>query len=142
MPGKPKLKQDLVILQTNTERVYELLAQGLSQEAVRAELGVSRGAWDRWLGSETGSTVYSRARASAAHGLVEEVITIADATPPDQAQVALARLRTDNRRWVAGMWNREAYSDAKGPTVAIQINGLHVGALRSRRVIEGESEPE
>ena len=141
MPGRPKTKQDLVTLNDRSDEVFAMLADGMPQKEVRDRLGVGRNAWERWLGSERGTDVYARARAAAAHGLVEEMIAISDTVTPDNAEVAKARLRTDTRKWVASFWNRESYGD-RGPAIAIQINGLHVGALRSRRVIEGEGGPE
>lgn len=49
-----------------------------------------------------------RARQLCAHGLAEQVVTIADEATPETVQVA--RQRCESRRWLAGRWNA-AYAD-------------------------------
>lgn len=142
MAGKPKVKQDLARLTAMEEAVFDALARGESQEAIRAQFNVSRTAWERWMGSEAGSALYARARASAAHVLAEEVIQIADNVAEDSAAVSKGKLRADSRKWLASVWNREGYGEQHGPLVNIDLGSLHLNSLRgmNRRRIEEDGE--
>lgn len=54
---------------------------------------------------------YAHAREAQSDVYAEEIISIADECEPDSQKVALARLRTDNRKWVASKLKPKKYGD-------------------------------
>ena len=64
---------------------------------------------------------------------------IADEVPADREQIAKAKLRVDTRLWAAERWNRDELG--KAPEVALQlnINALHLDAMRVQRIPAKES---
>jgi hypothetical protein len=89
--------------------------------------------FDRWIdrGGETRRSAYAQARARGGQSLAEQTIEIADAATIQEVQ--LAKLRTDNRRWLAGKLN-DQYSDKAAPLVNIDLGSLALDALRHRVV--------
>ena len=140
MAGKPKVREDMARLTEKRDEVMEALAQGLSQHKVRELFAVSRTAWDRWMGSEEGGAAYARARTAAAHTLAEEVLDIGETVEADKDEIAKAKLRIDNRKWLAEVWAPDLYAKQQAPAVQLNVQQLHLEAVRaaSREPIEGE----
>lgn len=66
---------------------------------------------------------YAHAREAQSDVYAEEIISIADECEPDSQKVALARLRTDNRKWVASKLKPKKYGDK------LDLN--HTGTIES-----------
>jgi hypothetical protein len=115
------------------DATFEYIANGGTTSALCKILGVAVTTFDRWIerGGETRSAAYARARTRAAQSLAEQTIDIADAATIQEVQ--LAKLRTDNRRWLAGKLN-DQYSDKQQPLVNIDLGSLALDALRHRIV--------
>ena len=115
------------------DAALEYIANGGTTSALCKVLGVAVTTFDRWIdrGGETRSAAYARARTRAAQSLAEQTIDIADAATIQEVQ--LAKLRTDNRRWLAGKLN-DQYSDKQQPLVNIDLGSLALDALRHRSV--------
>ena len=130
MPGRPKRKQDLILLEKmGEEPVRELLESAMPIAEVCRTLGVGKRALMEWLEADPGrARLRSESRARAAHILAEQAIVIADDT---SGETQRDRLRVDTRKWLAARWNQAEF--AEKPTTAIQlnINGLHLDALKS-----------
>lgn len=78
------------------------------------------------------------ARREQADALAEEALQIADnmadATGITREEIAVAKERIDVRKWLATVNNPDRYQQNKnGPTVTININQLHLDALKKRR---------
>ena len=58
------------------------------------------------------SEKYARAREIQAEVYADEIIHISDEVKPDAAEVAKARLQTDNRKWIASKLRPKKYGDA------------------------------
>lgn len=81
------------------------------------------------------------ARREGAHGMVAQAMQIADEVPADREQIAKAKLRVDTRLWAAERWNRDELG--KAPEVALQlnINALHLDAMRVQRIAKESAVP-
>jgi hypothetical protein len=88
---------------------------------------------------ETAGALLAAARREGAHGMVAQAMQIADEVPADREQIAKAKLRVDTRLWAAERWNRDELG--KAPEVALQlnINALHLDAMRVQRIPAKES---
>lgn len=88
---------------------------------------------------ETAGAELAAARREGAHGMVAQAMQIADEVPADREQIAKAKLRVDTRLWAAERWNRDELG--KAPEVALQlnINALHLDAMRVQRIPAKES---
>lgn len=131
MAGRPKLKQDLAVLdEMGKAKVEDLLEQGMSITDVCNELKVSKGALYSWMQDGEGAAALGRARARAADRLAVETLTIADSVEETPGAIQRARLRTDVRRWLASKWDPKNYGDTKSPVVQVNIADLHLAAVR------------
>jgi hypothetical protein len=115
------------------DATFEFIANGGTTSALCKVLGVAVTTFDRWLdrGGNTRRSAYAQARARGGQSLAEQTIEIADAATIQEVQ--LAKLRTDNRRWLAGKLN-DQYSDKAAPLVNIDLGSLALDALRHRSV--------
>jgi hypothetical protein len=119
------------------DEVMGAIANGETLTRLAERIGVSRPLLSAWCNKPQRVDKYAHAKRAAASALVDESLQIVDAAEIDTVQVA--ELRADTRKWIASRLDRQTWGDDKGPTVAIQINDLHLGALRQGgRVIEGD----
>jgi transcriptional regulator with XRE-family HTH domain len=133
MAGMPKRRAIVAKVRTfgGTERIIDMIANGVSLSEIARILEVDRSRLSTWLhGNPDTSQQIARARKTAATALVEQGMAIVDAAENHDVQVA--KLRAEYRKWVASKLDREQYGEQSGPTVAIQINSLHSGMLRVR----------
>jgi len=101
---------------------------------VAASAGVGTTALMRWIDADAERTAaYIRARATKASMLADETIEIADnganASAPDPAR---DKLRIQARQWLAARWDRQQYGDRQDNGVVINVQSLHLDALRRR----------
>lgn len=134
------------------EYVREYIASGGTIMDLANELGCSRTYLSRHLNAhEDYRPMIDEARREQADALAEEALQIADnmadADGITREQIAVAKERIDVRKWLATVNNPDRYQQNKnGPTVTININQLHLDALKKRRdgdgavTIEGTAE--
>lgn len=84
------------------------------------------------------------ARRKGAHGLVDDAMEIVDATAKPgttREEIASAKLRAEMRTWTAGHWGREDYGARPTTSVTLNVNALHIDALRRRATLPEPSVP-
>ena len=121
----------------DTEALIARIAHD-SMKNVAAYAGVGITALMRWIDADADRTAaYIRARASKASILADETIEIADsgvdASAPDAAR---DKLRIQARQWLASRWDRQQYGDRHDGAVTINVQSLHLDALRRRASAE------
>ena len=114
------------------EYVLEQVAAGKSLTRVAEMIGCSISTLSQHMNAtEERKGALRKAREVAATSLVDQGLEIVDRAT-DAAEVPSAKLRSEYRRWMAGRMARDTWGEPKqGPQVAIQINGLHLDALRA-----------
>ena len=135
MPGNPKVKADLALLEDlDAELVLSMFEEGRSKADICRGLGIGRRALDRWIDENDYHSIITRARVEAASHLACETLTIADGMDVDNGQRDVQRIRT--RQWLAERWDRKTYGTDKAQSVNISIQGLRMEALRHVEVVE------
>lgn len=120
------------------EYVGEYIATGGTILDLANELGCSRTYLSRHLNAhEDYRPVIDQARREQADTLAEEALGIADGLAEDvrtKEQIAIAKERIDVRKWLASVNHPDRYQQNKnGPTITLNINQLHLDALKKRR---------
>ena len=117
--------------------VLDAIIGGETVRSLCSRMGFSVAAFQRWVdrGGEARRSAVARARAAAAHSLVDESLAIADETQyaESNVQVQSARLRADMRWKAAAAWNKEAYGQAQSE-ININLGDIALSALRKRTV--------
>lgn len=125
------------------EVVFERIAEGVPIREVVADLGCSRSFLYRWRDAkghkERRRAKWEAAVKASAHALAED-----SAVPLEElarnsegltnAEVSLAKARSEYRRWLASVRDRDTYGEAKQEAVQVNlsIGQLHLDALRQR----------
>lgn len=150
MAGKALKKRLLAEIEDRggPEYVREYIATGGTILDLANELGCSRTYLSRHLNAhEAYKPMIDEARREQADTLAEEALQIADnladGTVTREA-IAVAKERIDVRKWLATVNHPDRYQQNKnGPTVVLNINQLHLDALKKHRdggiVIEGKA---
>ncbi len=115
------------------EKVISMLGEGKQMARICYETKLSKAAILDWLESDPArAEAASRARARAAHALVDEALEIADDVDSDhQGELQKAKLRIQARHWAAERWNRPLYgAQNASANVTINLGDLHLQALR------------
>jgi len=116
------------------ERILDRIASGQTVLSLCAEIGVSTGRFYDWVNrTPDRAAAVARAREVSAHSLVEQTAEIVDTATPED--VAVAKLRAENRWKMAKAFNKAAYGDDRGPLVQLNLGDMALDALR-RRTIE------
>lgn len=76
----------------------------------------------------------SAARVRGAHAMVEQSRSIVDAPLETREEIAAAKLRSDVRLWAAERYNRPELGTRDAASVTVNVNVLHMDALRTRVV--------
>jgi hypothetical protein len=130
------------------EYLQEYIAEGGTVLDLATELGCSRTYLSRHLNANADyKAALDEARRENADKLADEALQIADAladaTEITREDIAVAKERIDVRKWLATVNHPDRYQQNKGgPTITLNINALHLDALRkvgraSGAVIEG-----
>lgn len=134
MPGRPKFRQDMALLEDLPEdMIISMLEVGKSQTQICYELGIGRRALEQWI-EDTDPTIIARARAKAADMLAVETLSIADSMAESNPQRDVQRIRT--RQWLAERWDQKTYGLQKAAQVNINIQDLRMAALRHTEVLD------
>lgn len=134
MPGRPKFKSDMALLEElPDEMIVSMLEDGKSQTQICYELGIGRRALEQWI-DDNDPDIIARARAKAADKLAVETLSIADGMDIDHAQRDVQRIRT--RQWLAERWDQKTYGLQKAQQININLQDLRMAALRHVEVID------
>ena len=107
--GRPSTFNDAI-----AERLVSHVAEGVSLKDACIAEGIGRTAVADWLlKHETFAKAYAQARSVLLDTYSDDVIGIGDALGQDAsaAQVQLAKLKTDNRRWLLSKLRADVYGD-------------------------------
>lgn len=126
------------------EYIREYIATGGTILDLANELDCSRTYLSRHLNAhEAYAPVIAEARREQADALAEEALQIADGLADDirtKEQIAIAKERIDVRKWLASVNHPDRYQQNKnGPVVTININQLHLDALKKRNAMPGDA---
>ena len=138
MAGKALRKRVFAEIETRggAEYLQEYIAEGGTVLDLADELGCSRTYLSRHLNAHPGYKVaLDEARRENADKLADEALHIADALADadgvTREQIAVAKERIDVRKWLATVNHPDRYQQNKnGPTITLNINALHLDALR------------
>jgi hypothetical protein len=112
-------------------RIIDRIASGQTVVSLCEEIGITGGRFYDWVNrSEERRAALARAREVSAHSLVEQTAAIVDAATPED--VAVAKLRAENRWRMAKVYNKADYADNNGPTVSISLGDMALDSLRKR----------
>ena len=155
MAGKALRKRLFAEIETRggAEYLQEYIAEGGTVLDLANELGCSRTYLSRHLNANPDyKAALDEARRENADKLADEALGIADALADAEGvtkeQIAVAKERIHVRKWLATVNHPDRYQQNKsGPTVVLNINALHLDALRKvsrggddAKVIEGADE--
>lgn len=84
---------------------------------------------------DDGAQRVQEARQQGAHSMVDQAIDIVDNAPADRDAVRKAQAQANVRTWVAERWNRKDLGAPKGPAIQLNINTMHLDALRRRAAV-------
>ena len=138
MAGKALRKRLFAEIETRggAEYLQEYIAEGGTVLDLANELGCSRTYLSRHLNANPDyKAALDEARRENADKLADEALGIADALADAEGvtkeQIAVAKERIDVRKWLATVNHPDRYQQNKnGPTVVLNINALHLDALR------------
>lgn len=141
MAGKALRKRVFAEIETRggAEYLQDYIAEGGTVLDLANELGCSRTYLSRHLNAQPEyKAALDDARRESADKLADEALGIADALADDpevtREQIAVAKERIDVRKWLATVNHPDRYQQNKnGPTVVLNINQLHLDALRKTR---------
>lgn len=120
------------------DKVFELITTGSTLKEIWDKYNCGSRSFYKWLRQVEGrKTRYYEARRQAADFLADEILDIADADM-DPQQANLAKLRIDSRKWWASRVSPEKWGDKKSPALQINLNDMHLEALKNISVIEHE----
>ena len=148
--GKALLKQILLELDrrasveghgSGPDYVREWVAGGGTVLTLAEDLGCSRTYLSRHLNAKPEyREALQEARREVADALAEEALQIADGMASvdgiTREQVAVAKERIDVRKWLAAVNNPDRFQiNKQGPQVVLNVNNLHLEALKRRNVV-------
>lgn len=121
------------------EWLQDYIAEGGTVLDLANELGCSRTYLSRHLNAdEDYAAALATARREQADKLADEALQIADGMADidniTREDIAVAKERIDVRKWLASVNHPDRYQQNKnGPTITLNINQLHLDALKKRR---------
>ena len=139
MAGRPKRRENMQRLANlypaEAQSIFDDVAAGKPLHVIAAFLDVTRSALTDWLEDPQRIGTYKRAREKAASALAEQTVEIADRQALDAQgepvpDVQRDKLRIQTRQWLASRWDRSTYGDQKQADVTVNVNMLHLDALR------------
>lgn len=141
MAGKALRKRVFADIEARggAEYLQEYIAEGGTVLELANELGCSRTYLSRHLNADaTYKAALDDARRESADKLADEALHIADALADadgvTREQIAVAKERIDVRKWLATVNHPDRYQQNRaGPTITLNINALHLDALRKTR---------
>ena len=121
------------------EYLHDYIASGGTVLDLADELGCSRTYLSRHLNADDRyRAVLEQARREQADKFADEALAIAggmaDVDGLTREQIAVAKERVDVRKWLATVNHPDRYQQNKnGPVITLNINQLHLDALKKRR---------
>lgn len=153
MAGKALRKQLFAEIERRggAEWLADFIAGGGTVLDLATEMGCSRTYLSRHLNAhEEYANALRQGRREQADALADEALQIADGMADDpnitRERVAVAKERIDVRKWLAAVNDPDKYrQNNSAPSVTININQLHLDALKKRRdggiTIDGSATP-
>jgi hypothetical protein len=148
MAGKPLTQERLALMDADAVFIYELFADGKPHDRIalvltdKYEMNVPRQLLANWANSEKHRANVAQARARAADHLAESNLSGAEDLSDrvkvglaDRDDIAAERHLADQRKWIAGVWNKEKYAPQQGANVSINIGEVHLASLRSQPAV-------
>ena len=113
----------------------EMMESGMTYRASCKSLKISTSTmWKLIHADNRASDRYNRAREVSAHRMAEQVVDISDEPMTTQVEVSRARLRTDNRRWLAGKLAPQHYGDRQMIEHTGTVHHILTADERARRL--------
>ena len=116
--------------------VFERVMAGRTIASLQRETGVGNRIFYTWLHGgpknnrdESRWGRYMEARRIASDTLAEETLQIADECATAE-EVAVAKLKIDTRKWLAGAMNPESYGNRPATQVNVNLGDMHIQALK------------
>ena len=116
--------------------VFERVMAGRTIASLQKETGVGNRIFYTWLHGgpknnrdESRWGRYMEARRIASDTLAEETLQIADECATAE-EVAVAKLKIDTRKWLAGAMNPESYGNRPATQVNVNLGDMHIQALK------------
>lgn len=134
MAGNPIRMQQMADLLERLEELEDELRQGKSDKEAMSALGIPLGALYRLEAkNEAAAERIACARRDGAKAMVSETIDIADEL---ELQIMVdpvrsAQSRINVRQWLAAKRNREMFGEQAKVAVQVNVNNLHLTALRA-----------
>ncbi|ANN76795.1 hypothetical protein [Bordetella flabilis] len=132
MAGKPKYHEDVAKLRGHLDEWIDMQSEGLPARVIAEKLGVSKSSL--WKLAEEDADIgaaLSRARTRAAFALVEEASDLIDDAPLVAEALRKADMQAKARFWRAERLNREQFGQRVEGGVTINLNALHLDAVRA-----------
>lgn len=137
MAGTPIKAEKLASLDLHEEEILLALENGKTLQQIAKVMGVGRSTLMRWCSVETRAAKCSSARATAADALADSVqheaaelvrdVRIGTAGRDD---VAAVKLKHENDKWLAGVWNKDKYGAETKASVVVNLGVMHLDSLR------------
>lgn len=116
--------------------VFERIMAGRTVSSIQKEIDIGHRIFYSWLHGgpkatrdETRWTRYQEARRIASDTLADETLQIADDCATAE-EVAVAKLKIDTRKWLAGAMNPESYGNRPSTQVSVSLGDMHIQALK------------
>jgi AraC-like DNA-binding protein len=140
MAGRALRKKIFAEIETRggVDYLLDYIAEGGTVLDLATEMGCSRSYLSRHLNAEPKyRDALDQARREYSDTLADETLVIADALAVEgvtREEIMVAKERIDVRKWWAAVNNPDRYrQDKGGATVVLNINQLHLDALRKHR---------
>lgn len=114
--------------------VLDRIANGETIGALAKELDCSR----NFLGFTMNKDPELRgllavAKAEAASAYAEQALEIADTVVPDREEIQKAKLKIDQRRWMAEAYDHQQFGGAEKGGITMNVQTLHLEALQQQK---------
>lgn len=120
--------------------LLEKIASGMTMAGLAKELRISNLSLYHWIKKDPDRQErFAQARAIAADQWAEECLDIADQA--DSVSANADRLKIETRKWLAGVTSPDKYKSAPAAAVQVNVNQLHLDALRQLNLGTDTSSP-
>lgn len=120
--------------------LLEKIASGMTMAGLAKELRISNLSLYHWIKKDPDRQErFAQARAIAADQWAEECLDIADQA--DSVSANADRLKIETRKWLAGVTSPDKYKSVPAAAVQVNVNQLHLDALRQLNLGTDTSSP-
>src|SRR2546426_980252 len=129
MPGKPIEAQLYANIEAagGWETVWDRVANGETQTAIAASLGISQGFLSRVIHLDPARVrAFREAKRRYAVTLVEHTGELVNNVKENRDSIAKVREVAAHNRWEASKWDRELFGEDKGDRKSTRLNSSHL----------------